>query len=100
MFDQNTFCKSLKTARIRRGMTQEQLAERCYCSQTYISQIERGASLPSLPVFVSISEALNISADQLLIGAIPDKSVNSVKSTEETLQLCHELTDIFIKLFS
>ena len=37
MFDQNTFCKSLKTARIRRGMTQEQLATIYQTTQENVS---------------------------------------------------------------
>lgn len=100
MFDQQIFCNSLKNIRNQCGLTQEQLAEKCYCTQTYISQIERGVSLPSIPVLVSISEALNVSTDQLLTGTTPDASLLPAKNDEEIRHLCHELTNIFIKLFS
>lgn len=47
-------------------LSQEQLAEMTGISITHLSHIETGNTKLSLPVFVKISEALSIQADELL----------------------------------
>ena len=56
----------IKEARAKRGLTQEQLAERTDITIVYLSELERGVKLPSLTVFVNIAEALHVSTDSLL----------------------------------
>ena len=58
--------RRIKEARAKRGMTQEQLAERTDITIVYLSELERGLKLPSLTVFVNIAEALHVSTDSLL----------------------------------
>lgn len=58
--------RRIKEARAKRGLTQEQLAERTDITIVYLSELERGIKLPSLTVFVSIAEALHVSTDSLL----------------------------------
>lgn len=58
--------RRIREARTRRGMTQEQLAERTDITIVYLSELERGLKLPSLTVFVSIAETLHVSTDSLL----------------------------------
>ena len=58
--------RRIREARTKRGMTQEQLAERTDITIVYLSELERGLKLPSLPVFVSIAETLHVSTDSLL----------------------------------
>lgn len=58
--------RRMKEARIKRGLTQEQLAEKIDITTVYLSELERGIKLPSLTVFVGIAEALHISTDSLL----------------------------------
>lgn len=60
--------------RQRKGLSQEQLAELANISVTHMSHIETGNTKLSLPVFVSISEALGIRADELLHDPAPDHS--------------------------
>ncbi|HEY0012114.1 MAG TPA: helix-turn-helix transcriptional regulator [Allosphingosinicella sp.] len=50
-------------ARIRneRGLTQEQLAERCGLSQQYLSGLERGRRNPTIVTLYEIAAALEVS---------------------------------------
>lgn len=58
----------IKTLRKSRGMTQEHLSEAINVSPHYIYEIERGLKQMSLETFISITHALNTSADYLLFG--------------------------------
>ena len=53
------------------GMSQEQLAEKIGISVTHMSHIETGNTKLSLQVFVDITRALDISADDLLSVSTP-----------------------------
>lgn len=52
--------------RKNRGITQEELSERLSIDPKSMARIERGAVLPSLQRVFELSEALNVSAAQLL----------------------------------
>lgn len=59
----------VRTSRLRRGLTQEQLAERAELSPPYISHIERATKCPSLEALVRLAAALELTLDQLLTGS-------------------------------
>lgn len=56
----------VKELRKKRRLTQEQLAEKIGVSLQYVSEIERGLSMPSMQVFLKLLEVLDASADYLL----------------------------------
>ena len=56
----------VKDLRKKKRLTQEQFAEKIGVSVQYVSEIERGISMPSMQVFVKILEVLDASADYLL----------------------------------
>ena len=58
--------KRIKEARKLAKMTQEKLAEKINISTVYLGEIERGNKMPSIPVFIAIAEALDVSCDYLL----------------------------------
>lgn len=60
--------------RQKKGLSQEQLAELVDISVTHMSHIETGNTKLSLPVFVALSNALNIRTDELLHDPIPEHS--------------------------
>jgi transcriptional regulator with XRE-family HTH domain len=61
------------------------LAELTNVSNAYLSQIERGLHQPSLRVLRSIAQALNISADTLLLQAgLIDSATGSSASAKPT----------------
>lgn len=64
--DQSAIGARIREARLKKKLTQEQLAEKADIGFYYIGEIERGVKLPSLSVFIQIVEALGVSADSLL----------------------------------
>ena len=59
---------NIKSARIDRRMSQEDLANRANVSLSCIRAIEDSKHRPSMETFLSIVEALQVSADSLLEG--------------------------------
>ena len=62
-------CK-IKSVRLRKGITQEQLAEAVGVGVTHISHLETGSGTVSLKVFLAIVNYLECSADELLCKEI------------------------------
>ena len=56
------FGETLKLARRRRGLSQEQLATVCNIDRTYTSLLERGLRTPSLSILLDLAAALSDSA--------------------------------------
>ena len=59
------FAKRLKTLRIEKQLTQEELAKRTNLSTSFISNLERGVNAPSFETLESIAEALGVSVKDL-----------------------------------
>lgn len=80
----------IKAIRKRRGLSQEALAGEIGCSQVHFSNFESGAKCMSLEMFVKVANALNVSADELLL----DNLSNTIKVTNhefaEVLSDCSE----------
>lgn len=64
--DKKLLGKRINTARKDRGLTSERLSEMCDINATYLRQIEGGAKVPSLPMFVTLCEQLRVSPSYLL----------------------------------
>ncbi len=65
-----TIGKNIKKYRIEKKLRQEDLAEKTDLSANYIGMVERGEKIPSLETFISILNALEISADMVLADVI------------------------------
>ena len=50
--------KKIKRLRLQRGLTQEELADRCELSKGFISLLERDLTSPSIATLVDILESL------------------------------------------
>ena len=64
--DRAALSKRIRESRIKKGFTQQELADRAETSVVYLSEIERGIKMPSLNVFIKIIDALDVSADYIL----------------------------------
>ena len=62
--------RSVIIRRIKKGITQKQLAEKVHTNQSGISRLERGANLPSLKFLNKIAQALD---SELRIKIVPNK---------------------------
>lgn len=56
----------IKAKRIEKGLTQEKLSELIGVGPSHMSHIESGSTVASFEVFISILNALECSADELL----------------------------------
>ena len=59
------FAAALRTRRLARGLTQEELAGRAGIHRTYLSDIERGSRNVGLLNIGKIAEALNVPVSRL-----------------------------------
>ena len=69
------FGRRLKDRRVKRGLSQEELADQSGLHRTYISQIERGLKSPTLATIYAIASALEEDAGNLISALIPRRSV-------------------------
>jgi transcriptional regulator with XRE-family HTH domain len=74
--------RRIKEARVMRGWTQEQLAEKVNLSSDHVSVIERGSKPPRFETFIAIANALEIDANFLLsdVLAVSPKIASSLLS--------------------
>lgn len=80
--------KRIRESRIKKGYSQQVLADRAEIGVVYISEIERGIKMPSLSIFVKIVNALEVSADYILR--------NELSSGKE--YICTEITEKLLDL--
>lgn len=78
----------IKAAREAKNLTQERLADIVDLSPTHISVIERGMKTVRLDKFVAIANALDVSADFLLVDVVA-RSTEGL--TNELLESIHKL---------
>ena len=62
------FNEKLQELRKRKGMTQEELAERLYVSRTAVSKWESGRGFPNIASLKAIAKCFSVSLDELLSG--------------------------------
>lgn len=85
--DKKALGKRINTVRKRLGITADKLAEMVNINATFLRQIEGGTSSPSLPVFLSICNALGTSPNYLAAESL----------THNELDCCVELLDLWKK---
>lgn len=80
--------KRIRDLRLKKNMSQADLADKANVSLSQVSDIETGKSSMRLTTFIGIVEALQVSADVLLRTDIPE--VNNIYKSEfaEVLEGC------------
>lgn len=66
--------KRLRGLREARGLTQEDLAERCGLSASFASLLERGERSPSYETLLLIASALGVSVSELFVEELESES--------------------------
>ena len=79
--------KRINLARKNRGLTAEQLSELCSINATYLRQIEGGAKIPSLPVFIDLCNALEVSPAYLLQDSVKASGFGEPEAIGKLLDL-------------
>lgn len=95
--DKKLFGKKLNLARKAKGLTSEKLSELCNLNATYIRQIEAGAKVPSLPVFVTLCKELTVSPSYLLSDVLSNYDLGEM---DELLELWQKATPAQIKMIT
>ena len=76
--------KRIRKYREAKGWRQEDFAEKIGLSVTYTGMIERGEKVPKLETFITIANALEVSADMLLADVLTvGYNIKSSEITEE-----------------
>jgi transcriptional regulator with XRE-family HTH domain len=57
--------KQVRKLRLRAGLTQDVLSERCGIYRTYLSRIEAGSANPTLLVMIALASTLNVHVCEL-----------------------------------
>ncbi len=65
--------KTIKGLRKKNGISQERLADMIDSHQVYISEIERGLKMPSLPILYSMAKCFNLTLSEFM--AIIEKNI-------------------------
>lgn len=56
----------IKELRIKKGYTQEEMAEKVYISRPYYTNIERGVKIPNVILAGEIADVLGVTVDTFL----------------------------------
>ena len=83
--DKEGLGKRINEARKMQNLTGEKLAELCNINATYLRQIEGGAKVPSLPVFVSLCENLKVSPNYLLKDTLTENEYSGIRELAQLL---------------
>lgn len=95
--DRKMFGKRVNKARKDHKLTGDKLAEACNVSPTYLRQIESGVKLPSLPVFVTICQMLEVSPSYLLADSLDNDKIGNM---DIVFELWKKATPAQIRLIS
>ena len=93
----------IKSAREEKNLTQEELTALVNLSPTHVSVIERGLKVTKLDTFVAIANALDVSADTLLIDVVAHSVVTNeltekieklpIKEQKKIIKVIHTLLE-------
>lgn len=86
----------IRENRQHRSMSQERLAELANVEPSYISSIEHGHKKPSLETLLKVSNALNLTVNNLLVDVQPVDSSAPVRELELLLDGCDQSERIII----
>lgn len=70
--------QNIRSTRIERKYTQEEVAEKTGLSTEYYGQIESGNKAPSLETLINIAECFTVSTDSLIYGRRRDTTIDSI----------------------
>lgn len=88
--DQRAFGSRIRQARKEQKITSEKLSTMCGVNAVFIRQIESGARLPSMTVFVRICNALHTSPEFFLAEEI--KVSSDIEEKDEIIRMLSGIT--------
>lgn len=80
--------RRIRESRMKKGYTQQHLANLAEVGVVYLSEIERGIKMPSINIFIKLMNALDVSADYILRDELSSgKEYICTEITEKLLAL-------------
>ena len=89
--DYEALGKRISNARKQIGITQESLGEKLNVTRKHISVIEAAVNRPSLDTLVDIANALNVSADDLLVDSLSHSASTADSEIHRLLLDCNAI---------
>ena len=93
----------IKSARVKKGISQEQLAEMLDVTPTHVKHMESGRRKPSVEILFAISDKLNMSLDSLLVDEcnskqkiVEDISFKLKSCDEKELKIISDIINVFL----
>ena len=96
MIDYKIIGKRIQNARVKAGLTQEQLAEKLQISINYLSKVETGREKPNLEMIDKICNNLHISLSFLLTGVVEESDTYMQSDIFQLLQQCSPAKTKFV----
>lgn len=81
----------IKELRVKKGLTQDELADKLYIRRQSISKWEMGITSPDTENFKSLSEIFNVSIDELISGEYIPKEDAIAKSEELKIKILDDI---------
>ena len=95
----NNLGEKLKSARISRELTRNQIAERVGVTASVIEHYETGERVPSVPVLLKLATHYRVSLDYLLGHSVDSNNTLSLDGlTEKQVQALKQTVDYFRNL--
>jgi len=88
--DYKAIGQRIKIARIKKGTTQEAIADIIDVTPAHMSNIETGKTKVSLPTLIAIANALSVSVDTLLCDNVLTSKVIFEGEAKEVFKDCDE----------
>jgi len=88
------FAETLKNLRVKKGLTQTQLAAKLWLNKSIISAYENEQRMPSLDVLIKLSYEFNVSIEYLL-GINKNRTVDVTDLTDEQISAVNTIIELF-----
>jgi transcriptional regulator with XRE-family HTH domain len=88
--DYKAIGQRIKIARIKKGVTQEAVADLIDITPAHMSNVETGKTKVSLPTLIAIANALSVSVDTLLCDNVIASKIVFEKEAKDIFSDCDE----------
>ena len=88
--DYKAIGQRIKIARIKKGVTQEAVADLIDITPAHMSNVETGKTKVSLPTLIAIANALSVSVDTLLCDNVIASKIVFEKEANDIFSDCDE----------
>ena len=90
LIDYKAIGQRIKIARIKKGVTQETVADLIDITPAHMSNVETGKTKVSLPTLIAIANALSVSVDTLLCDNVIASKIIFEKEAKDIFSDCDE----------